>query len=121
MSCVIGPPESCIVFGSWRVRSPLIFSHVWPLLVVFHTCCDEVKRMFGSTGEKMIGKVHCQRSTTDAEFSPEKKRGYGFTSRRSPVRRSRRVMKLPLFEPEKKTSRFVRSGPVYSSSLPPTG
>ena len=24
MSCVIGPPESCIVFGSWRVRSPLI-------------------------------------------------------------------------------------------------
>jgi len=31
--------------------------------------------MFGSTGEKTIGNVHCQRSTTDAEFSPEKKRG----------------------------------------------
>ena len=53
--------------------------------------------MFGSTGEKMIGNVHCHRSTTDAEFSPEKKRGYGFTSRSSPVRRLSRVMKLPLF------------------------
>src|SRR3954466_16169317 len=110
MSCVIGPPESCIVFGSWRVRSPLIFSHVCPWLVVFHTCCDEVNRVFGSTGEKTIGKVHCHRSMTDAEFSPEKKRGYGFTSRSSPVRRFNRVMKLPLFDPEKKTSVSFGSG-----------
>src|SRR5947207_9120242 len=110
MSCVIGPLECCMVFGSWRVRSPLIFSHVCPLLVVFQTCCDEVKRMVGSTGEKMIGKVHCQRSTTDAEFSPEKKRGYGLTSRSSPVRRFRRVMKLPLLAPEKNTSRSFGSG-----------
>src|SRR6185436_6486117 len=42
MSWVIGPPDSCIVFGSWRVRSPLILSHVCPPLVVFHTCCEEV-------------------------------------------------------------------------------
>ncbi len=28
MSCVIGPPDSVMVFGSWRVRSPLILSHV---------------------------------------------------------------------------------------------
>src|SRR5258705_9301770 len=110
MSCVPGPPESCIVFASWRVRSPLIRSHVCPPLVVFHTCCDDVKRTFASTGEKTIGNVHCHRSTTEAEFSPEKKRGYGFTSRRSPVRRFRRVMKLPLLAPEKKTSRSFGSG-----------
>src|SRR6185436_8442911 len=55
MSCVIGPPDSTIVFGSWRVRSPLILSQVWPPLVVFQTCCDEVKSRLGSTGEKMIG------------------------------------------------------------------
>src|SRR4051794_37512926 len=110
MSCVIGPPESCIVFGSWRGRSPLIFFHVCPWLVVFPTGCGDVKSRLGSTGEKMIGNVHCHRSTTDAEFSPEKKRGYGLTSRSSPVRRFKRVMKLPLFEPEKKTSVSFGSG-----------
>ena len=42
MSCVIGPPDSVIVFGSCRVRSPLILSHVCPPLIVLQTCCDEV-------------------------------------------------------------------------------
>ena len=50
-------------------------SHVWPPLVVFQTRCDDAYKVFGSTGEKMIGYVHCQRSTTEAEFSPEKNRG----------------------------------------------
>src|SRR6266540_1998893 len=42
MSCVIGPPESCIVLGSCLVRSPLIRSHVSPPFVDFHTCCEHV-------------------------------------------------------------------------------
>jgi hypothetical protein len=37
MSCVIGPPDSCIVFGSWRDRSSLIATHVSPPSVDFHT------------------------------------------------------------------------------------
>src|SRR5437879_5250551 len=99
MSCVIGPPESCIVFGSWRVRSPLIRSQLSPPLVDFHTCWEQVYRTFGSTGEKMIGYVHCHRSTTAAEFSPEKKRGYAPTSLISPVTRFKRVRNDPLLAP----------------------
>src|SRR5215471_7026598 len=99
MSCVIGPPDSVIVFGSWRERSPLIASHVSPPLVVLHTRCDEVYSTFASTGEKMIGYVHCQRSTTALDGSPEKKRGYAPTSLISPVRRFRRVRNDPLLAP----------------------
>src|SRR5947208_5377715 len=71
MSCVIGPPDSVIVFGSWRVRSPLIRSQVWPPFVVLQTCCDAVYRTVGSTGEKRSGYVHCHRSTRALEGSPE--------------------------------------------------
>ena len=39
----------------------------------------------------MIGNVHCQRSTSALDGSPENMRGYGLTSRSSPVRRSSRV------------------------------
>src|SRR5688500_18985548 len=110
MSPVIGPPECPIVFGSWRVRSGLIRSQLCPPLVVFHTCCDEVYSTFGSTGEKMIGYVHCQRSFSALDGSPENIRGYGFTSRRWPVRRLVRWRKEPLFPPAKKTSRSFGSG-----------
>ena len=48
MSCVIGPPESCIVFGSCRVRSPLMASHESPPLVLFQTRCDVVYSTDGS-------------------------------------------------------------------------
>jgi hypothetical protein len=42
MSLVIGPPDSPSVFGSWRVRSPLILSQLCPPLVVLQTCWDDV-------------------------------------------------------------------------------
>src|SRR5215467_12517422 len=42
MSRVIGPPDGPIVFGSWRVRSGLIFSQLWPPFVVFQRCCEPV-------------------------------------------------------------------------------
>src|SRR5580698_2109551 len=74
-SFVIGPPESPSVFGSARVRSGLIFSQFCPSLVVFHKCCDDVYRIFGSTGENTIGKVHCQRSFSALAGIPEKNRG----------------------------------------------
>src|SRR5579864_2845992 len=99
MSPVMGPPEWPSVFGSWRVRSGLIFSHVCPPLTVFHTCCDPVYKAFASTGEKMIGKVHCQRSTIALAGSPDAKRGYAPTSRFSPVRRLIFVMNEPLLPP----------------------
>src|SRR5258708_36144638 len=99
MSWVIGRPEGPIVFGSWRVRSGLMRSHFSPPFVVRHTCCDEVKRTVGFAGEKMIGYVHCQRSTTSLEDSPENSRGYGLTSRRLFVRRSSRVRNDPLLPP----------------------
>src|SRR5215471_4012410 len=99
MSCVIGPPDGPIVFGSWRVRSGLILSHVSPPLRVRQTCCAEVKSTTGSAGEKTIGYVHCQRSTTSLDASPENSRGYGLTSRRLPLRRSRRVRNDPLLPP----------------------
>src|SRR5574338_1496684 len=110
MSWVIGPPDGPIVLGSWRVRSPEILVHVWPPFVVFHTCCDDVYSTVGSTGEKMIGYVHCHRSFTSSDDSPWNMRGYGLTSRSCPVRRSKRVRKPPLFVPPKNTSRFLGSG-----------
>src|SRR3569833_3177220 len=87
MSRVIGPPEGPIVFGSWRVRSPLIASHVMPPSVVFQTRCAPTYSERLSTGEKTIGYVHCQRSLMTADSSPENMRGYGLTSLTSPVRR----------------------------------
>src|SRR5215207_898654 len=109
MSCVIGPPDGPIVFGSCLVRSPEMRVQLWPPFVVFHTCCDDVYSTFGSTGEKMIGYVHCHRSFTSSEDSPWNIRGYGFTSRNWPVRRLKRVRKPPLFVPPKNTSRFFGS------------
>src|SRR5512135_2163044 len=97
MSCVIGPPDSAIVLASCGVRSSLIACQVWPPSVVFHTRCDEVYSTFGSIGEKMMGNVHCQRSFTALDGSPEKKRGYAPTSLSSDVRRFSRVMNAPLF------------------------
>src|SRR6478672_353789 len=99
MSCVIGPPDGPMVFGSCFVRSGLIRSHVSPPFDVRHTCCDEVYSTVGSAAEKMIGYVHCQRSTTSLDASPENSRGYGFTSRRLFVRRSSRVRNDPLLPP----------------------
>src|SRR5881628_2789687 len=40
LSLVIGPPEAPIVFGSWRVRSGLIFVQLCPPFVDFQTCCE---------------------------------------------------------------------------------
>src|SRR6185503_4316316 len=48
ISPVIGPPDGPSVFGSARVRSGLIFSQLCPSSVVFHKCCDEMYRTFGS-------------------------------------------------------------------------
>src|SRR5688572_2674078 len=110
MSPVIGPPEWPIVFGSCRVRSGLIRSQLCPPLVVFQTCCDEVYSTFGSTGEKMIGNVHCHRSLRALDGSPENIRGYGLTSRRWPVRRFNRWRNDPLLPPAKNTSRSFGSG-----------
>src|SRR5262245_20918331 len=62
MSPVIGPPEWPMVFGSCLVRSPEIAVQLSPPFVVFHKRCDPVYSTLGSTGEKMIGYVHCQRS-----------------------------------------------------------
>src|SRR5690349_5748490 len=97
MSRVIGPPDGPIVVGSWRVRSGLIFVHVCPPFVVFHRCCDAAYSTCGFTGENMIGYVHCQRSLMTADSSPENMRGYGLTSRTSPVRRLSFVRKPPPF------------------------
>jgi hypothetical protein len=44
-----------------RVRSGLIAVHPLPPVVVFHTCCDVTKSVFGSTGEKMTGIVRTAR------------------------------------------------------------
>src|SRR5512143_1532875 len=41
MSRVIGPPDGPIVFGSWRVRSGLMRSQLWPPFVVLNKCCDD--------------------------------------------------------------------------------
>src|SRR6476660_7781676 len=57
-SRVIGPPESPIVDGSWRVRSGLMRVQLRPALVVFHTCCDPTYSTLGSVGEYTIGNVH---------------------------------------------------------------
>src|ERR1044071_3895238 len=62
MSRVIGPPDGPMVLGSWRVRSGLILSQLWPPFVVFHTCCDVAYSVVLSTCEKTMGYVHCQRS-----------------------------------------------------------
>src|SRR5487761_1987959 len=110
MSCVIGPPEGPMVLGSWRVRSGPIRAQLWPASVVFQRCCELVNSRRGLTGEKMIGYVHCHRSTSALDGSPENMRGYGLTSRDRPVRRSRRSMKPPLLEPEKKMSGSRGSG-----------
>jgi hypothetical protein len=75
MSRVMGPPESPRVDGSARVRSGLILVQLWPSLVVFHTCCDEMYSVFGSNGSNTIGNVHCQRSGRSRAGSPEKNRG----------------------------------------------
>ena len=75
MSPVIGPPERPGVFGSARVRSGLICVQLWPSSVVFHKCCDEMYIVFGSSGLKTIGNVHCQRSFKALDGSPEKNRG----------------------------------------------
>src|SRR6185503_1059376 len=119
MSCVIGPPDGPIVFGSWRVRSPEILVHVCPPFMVFHTCCDDVYSTLGSTGEKMTGYVHCHRSFTSLDGSPWNMRGYGFTSRSCPVRRLNRVRNPPLFVPPKNTSRSLGSAAMYPGSPPP--
>src|SRR4051812_35160093 len=67
MSRVIGPPDGPIVFGSWRVRSGLMRSQLWPPLVVLNTCCDDAYSVLPSTGEKTMGYVHCQRSLSTAD------------------------------------------------------
>src|SRR3954467_3796908 len=97
MSRVIGPPDGPMVFGSWRVRSPLIALHVFPPSVVFHTRCEPTYSERLSTGEKTIGYVHCQRSLMTADSSPENMRGYGLTSLASPVRRFSFWRKPPPF------------------------
>ncbi len=99
-----------MVLGSWRVRSGLMRVQLWPPLVVFQRCCELVYRTCGSTGEKMMGYVHCQRSTSALEGSPENMSGYGLTSRDRPVRRFRRSMNPPLLEPAKKRSGSRGSG-----------
>ena len=71
MSPVIGPPEWPSVIGSARVRSSLSRSQLLPPSVVRQSRLDDVYRVFGSMGEKMIGKVHCQRSTMSTAGSPE--------------------------------------------------
>src|SRR4030095_2612960 len=68
----------------------------------------------------MIGYVHCQRSFTSAEFSPEKKRGYAPTSLSSPVRRFKRVRNDPLLAPAQKMSGSVACGAMEPGSPPPT-
>src|SRR3954454_20529345 len=112
MSRVIGPPDGPIVLGSWRVRSGLILSQLCPPFVVFQRCCDDAYKTLVSTGEKMIGYVHCQRSLSTADSSPENIRGYGPTSRTSPVRRFSFVRKPPPFAlvPESKMSGSRGSG-----------
>src|SRR5450432_3006736 len=61
MSPVIGPPDFSCVLGSWRVRSPLSAVQLRPPSVVRQRRCDETYSVFGSTGEKMMGYVHCHR------------------------------------------------------------
>src|SRR6185503_4416081 len=102
MSFVIGPPDGPIVFGSWRVRSPLIAVHVFAPSVVFQTRCEPTYSDRLSTGEKTMGYVHCQRSLMTADSSPENMRGYGLTSLTSPVRRFNFCKKPPplAFVPE---------------------
>ena len=81
-----------------------------PAVGRFHTCCDDMYSTFGSTGEKMIGYVHCQRSRIALDGSPEKNHGYGFTSRSSPVRRLNLSGTPPLFVPAKNMSGSFGSG-----------
>src|SRR5947209_5070920 len=52
MSRVIGPPDGPMVLGSWRVRSGLMRSQLWPPFVVLHRCCEPVYSVVLSTGEK---------------------------------------------------------------------
>ena len=63
MSPVMGPPECPRVLGSARVRSPLRASQVFPASVVRQSRFDDVYSVLGSRGEKMMGNVHCHRST----------------------------------------------------------
>ncbi len=71
MSPVIGPPERCSVDGSARVRSPLSAVQFAPPSSVIHSRCEDTYSRSGSIGEKMMGKVHCQRSTRSIAGSPE--------------------------------------------------
>ena len=71
MSPVIGPPEVPRVEGSARVRSGEIACQLLPPSIVRHKRCDDVKSTLGSMGEKMIGNVHCHRSTMSEAGSPE--------------------------------------------------
>jgi hypothetical protein len=71
MSPVIGPPDLSCVSGAWRVRSPLTAVQVRPPSLVRQRRCEETYSVFGSTGEKMIGYVHCHRSLISFDGSPE--------------------------------------------------
>ncbi len=71
MSPVMGPPECPRVPGSARVRSPLRASQLFPPSVVRQSLWDDVYRTLGSRGEKMMGNVHCHRSTMSMAGSPE--------------------------------------------------
>src|SRR3954471_2729479 len=97
MSRVIGPPDGPIVFGSCRVRAGLTWLQSWPPFVVFQRCCEPTYNACGSACENTIGYVHCQRSLITADSSPENIRGYGLTSRSSPVRRFTLLRKPPPF------------------------
>src|SRR4051794_9219132 len=97
MSRVIGPPDGPMVFGSWRVRSPLIALHVFPPSVVFHTRCEPTYSERLSTGEKTVGVAYRRRAWMTADSSPENMRGYGLSSLASPVRRLSFCRKPPPF------------------------
>jgi hypothetical protein len=71
MSPVMGPPDFSCVSGACRVRSGLSTFHVRPPSSVRHSRCDEVNSIFGFTGEKRMGNVHCHRSRISFDGSPE--------------------------------------------------
>src|SRR5437867_9961000 len=83
LSSVIGPPEAPMVFGSWRVRSGLIFVQLCPSFVDFQTCCEPTYRTgtevgpalkppisVPDSGARTIGNVHWKRSTMSADAYP---------------------------------------------------
>src|SRR5581483_12408276 len=95
LSLVIGPPDEPCFDLSLRVRSGLMTSQLCPSLADLKSTLPPAYIVFGSCGEKTMGKFHWKRYFKSAAGWPIGLSGHGLTLRSWPVRWSRRVIKPP--------------------------